>query len=134
VTDAAAALPEATRAALVRGAALYDAGLFWESHEAWEEAWLVEEGLARVLLQGLIQVAAGFHKAFVQRQPRGCVKLLGSGLDKLRSVPGDLGGVPLSRFVPQVEAQLAEALRWKAGALPGLDRAQVPRLELGPID
>jgi predicted metal-dependent hydrolase len=123
-------LAPATLRALSRGAALFDAGLFWESHEAWEEAWLVEKGDARVLLQGLIQVAAGYHKATVQRQPSGCVKLLGAGLDKLRSVPDLLGGVPLSRLIPQIEATLRAAKRWREGEIAGLDRTQIPQLHL----
>lgn len=123
-------LSERTRGALLRGAALYDAGLYWESHEAWEEAWLEEDGAARLLLQGLIQVAAGYHKAVVQRQPRGCVKLLGSGLAKLRAVPEGLGGVPLARFVPEVEATLAAAQRWLAGGVFGLEASELPRLRL----
>lgn len=130
-TAAPIPLAPATAQALARGAALFDAGLFWESHEAWEAAWLVEEGDARVLLQGLIQVAAGYHKATVQRQPRGCVKLLGSGLDKLRSVPDLLGGVPLSRLIPQVEATLQAAVRWREGEIAGLERTSIPQLRLG---
>ncbi len=69
-----------TAAALRRGAALFDQGRFWDAHEAWEEAWLEEDGEVRLFLQGLIQVAAGYHKATVQLQPNGCVKLLRSGL------------------------------------------------------
>jgi predicted metal-dependent hydrolase len=129
-TTAQLPLAPATVQALSRGAALFDAGLFWESHEAWEAAWLVEQGDARVLLQGLIQVAAGYHKATVQRQPSGCVKLLGAGLDKLRSVPDLLGGVPLSRLIPQVEATLRAAVRWREGEIAGLDRTQIPQLRL----
>src|ERR1700737_1327971 len=52
-TTAQSPLAPATVQALSRGAALFDAGLFWESHEAWEAAWLVEQGDARVLRQGL---------------------------------------------------------------------------------
>ncbi|GAC1549361.1 MAG: hypothetical protein NVS2B9_15970 [Myxococcales bacterium] len=117
-----------TLAALARGASLYDAGLYWESHEAWEEAWLVEEGDLRVLLQGLIQVAAGFHKATVQNQPTGCVKLLSTGLDKLRSVPADVAGAGLADFIARVELALLEARRWQAGAATGVARRPIPAL------
>lgn len=120
-----------TLRALQRGGELFDQGLYWESHEAWEEAWLVEEGSVRVLLQGLIQVAAGYHKATVQLQPRGCVKLLTSGLEKLRSVPDRLCGVPLETLIPQIEATRLAALRWEAGEVAGFERAQIPRLRLG---
>ena len=68
---------------LARGADLFNRGLFWEAHEAWEEAWLELEDEPKLFVQGLIQVAAGYHKATVQNQPRGCVKLLTTALEKL---------------------------------------------------
>jgi predicted metal-dependent hydrolase len=120
-----------TPGALRRGAALFDEGQFWEAHEAWEEAWLEEEGEVRLFLQGLIQVAAGYHKATVQMQPNGCVKLLRSGLDKLDPLPPELLGVALARFRPEVERTLAEARRWQSGELPAFPRQLIPRLALG---
>src|SRR5258708_2667285 len=90
-----------------------------------EEAFAGEE---RVLLQGLIQVAAGFHKATVQRQPNGCVKLLSAGLDKLRAVPEDLLGSELAAFTAKVEAALREALRWQAGEVAGVAKGSIPTL------
>jgi hypothetical protein len=116
-----------TREALARGIALFDEQLFWEAHEAWEDAWMVEEGDARVFLQGLIQVAAGYYKATVQDQPNGCVKLLGSGLAKLRLVPDGFGGMRLGAFVAGVERTLEAARRWQAGG-ERVDAARLPRL------
>jgi predicted metal-dependent hydrolase len=55
---------------LEEGRALFNAGRFFEAHERWEEAWLVETGAARLLLQGLIQVAAGFLKTGAGNRPR----------------------------------------------------------------
>jgi uncharacterized protein len=49
----------ATHRALEQGRTLFNQGCFFEAHEAWEAAWLHEEGELRLLLQGLIQVAAG---------------------------------------------------------------------------
>jgi predicted metal-dependent hydrolase len=89
--------PDTTRA-LARGRALYNSGHHWDAHEAWEEAWLEEEGDVKLFLQGLIQVAAAMHKALVQKQPASCVKLLGSALQKLDPLPADMGGVDLAAF------------------------------------
>ena len=119
-----------TPAALRRGAALFDQGRFWDAHEAWEEAWLEEDGDVRLFLQGLIQVAAGYHKAMVQLQPNGCVKLLGSGLTKLAPLAPSFLGVDVATFVERVRVTLAEAERWRAGELPGLPQHLVPRLDL----
>ncbi len=116
--------------ALRRGAALFDAGRFWDAHEAWEEAWLEEDGEVRLFLQGLIQVAAGYHKATVQLQPNGCVKLLRSGLAKLDPLPPEFLGVSLGRFRPEVERTLAEARRWQSGDLRSFPRELIPKLGL----
>jgi len=115
---------------LARGADLFNRGLFWEAHEAWEEAWLELEDEPKLFVQGLIQVAAGYHKATVQNQPRGCVKLLTTALEKLEPRPPDFLGVETRRFLPAVRRTLTEARRWLSGELPSLDRSLIPRLEL----
>jgi predicted metal-dependent hydrolase len=51
---------------LERGRKLFNSGLYFEAHEAWEDAWRVETGPVRLMLHGLIQVAAGLHKAVRQ--------------------------------------------------------------------
>jgi uncharacterized protein len=119
--------------ALARGAELFNRGLYWEAHEAWEELWLELDDAPRLFLQGLIQVAAAGHKAFAQRQPRGCVRLLRTALQKLDPAPPDFLGVETRRWLPAVRRFLTEAERWLAGELPELDRGLMPRVELvGP--
>jgi predicted metal-dependent hydrolase len=116
--------------ALDRGRALFNQGRYWDAHEAWEEAWLVEDGDVRRLLQGLIQIAAGCHHAFVTRRPHGAVKLLSSGLEKLHTIPDGLGGLALEPFRTGV-ARAVEAVRsWQRGECPGVDPAIVPLLAL----
>ena len=119
-----------TSEALARGAALFNDGLYWEAHEAWEELWLELEDEPKLFVQGLIQVAAGYFKATVQLQPRGCVKLLTTALDKLDRAPPDFMGVETRRFLPAVRGTLSAAHRWLAGEIPGIDRALLPRIEL----
>ena len=92
-----------------------------------------EEGDMRLFLQGLIQVAAGYYKAFVQEQPVGCVKLLGTGLDKLRPLDARFAGIALSAFVARVERTLASAQAWHAGGAP-IDAREVPKLTLSTPD
>jgi len=50
--------------AFVRGVELYEAGRFWDAHEAWEELWREEprDSAESALLQGLIQCAAACLK------------------------------------------------------------------------
>ena len=116
------------RDVLARGAALFNQGLYWEAHEAWEELWLELEDEPKLFVQGLIQVAAAYHKATVQMQPRGCVKLLTTALQKLDPAPPDFMDVETREFLPAVRRTLAEAHRWLAGEIPAIDRSLLPRV------
>jgi predicted metal-dependent hydrolase len=118
------------RDALARGADLFNRGLFWEAHEAWEEIWLELEDDPKLFVQGLIQAAAAGHKAFVQQQPRGCVKLLTTALEKLSACPPDFLGVETQRLIPALQRMLAEAERWQAGEVDALHRSLMPQIEL----
>jgi predicted metal-dependent hydrolase len=116
------------REVLARGAALFNQGSYWEAHEAWEELWLELEDEPKLFVQGLIQVAAAYHKATVQMQPRGCVKLLTTALEKLDPAPPDFMGVETREFLPAVRRTLSEAQRWLAGETAGLDRSLLPQV------
>jgi predicted metal-dependent hydrolase len=122
-------LRPATADSLERGRLLYDRHQFWEAHEAWESAWLVERGEVRLLLHGLIQVAAGYHHALVRRRPPGAVKLLTSGLAKLEQIPDGLCGLALEDFRRGIAASLREVRRWDRGERGEVEIAVVPPLE-----
>lgn len=116
--------------ALARGVSLFNRGLYWEAHEAWEELWLELSGEPRLFVQGLIQLAAAYHKATVQRQPRGCVSLHLRALQKLAASPRDLLGVETEPLLAAARLTLAAARRWLAGEVAGLDAASLPRITL----
>ena len=100
---------------LERGRALFDGGRYFEAHEVWEEVWLRERGESRTALQGLIQIAAGLHKAGLG-QPRGCVRLLEAGLSKLERP----GVEPrLQRFAAALARTLERARGWERGESEG---------------
>jgi predicted metal-dependent hydrolase len=116
--------------ALARGAELFNRGQYWEAHEAWEELWLELEDQEKLFVQGLIQVAAAGHKAFVQNQPTGCVKLLTTALEKLEPAPPDFLGVETRQFIAALRRMLDEAERWLAGEVAELHRGLVPSVVL----
>ena len=119
--------------ALARGADLFNRGLHWEAHEAWEELWLALEDEPKLFVQGLIQVAAAGHKAFVQRQPLGCVRLLTTALEKLEGAPQDFLGVETRGFLAALRRMLTEAERWMADEVTDLHRSLMPPVVLlGP--
>lgn len=74
---------QADRAGLRRGADLFDAGEFWEAHEAWEEVWQGEPRPIRSFYQGLIQIAAAYHHWAVKHRPRGVQLGIEKGIEKL---------------------------------------------------
>ena len=121
-------LRAATAGALARGQALFNAGRFWEAHESWEAAWKAETGEPRLMLHGLIQVAAGCHHVVVTGHHHASVKLLTSGLDRLRSVPDGLGGLALSRFLGDAARTLQAAQEWEHGERAAVDPALLPQL------
>ncbi|WP_406699888.1 DUF309 domain-containing protein [Singulisphaera sp. Ch08] len=58
--------------AYLRGIALFNAGYYWEAHEAWEALWHAHgrKGTTADILRGLIKLAAAGVKVR-ERQPRG---------------------------------------------------------------
>lgn len=95
--------------AFERGAHLYDAGQFFEAHEAWEERWKTTTDAAeRRFLQGLIQIAAAFHQLLVRRSPASAERLLARGLAKLDACPPRVEGLDLAAFRESLRACAVE--------------------------
>lgn len=97
-------------AAFFEGVDRYHRGAFFEAHEAWEELWRAEQDAAsRVLLQGLIQVVAGYHQYFVLQRSEAAARVLRRGLDKLDEVAAtyDEALPALQTFRAGVRANLA---------------------------
>jgi predicted metal-dependent hydrolase len=108
-----------TPESLSAGRELFNQRRYFDAHEVWEVAWRKEEGETRAMLQALILVAAGCHKASVN-EPRGTVKLLGTAVTKLAAFP------ELDVFRQAVVRALEAAERWQAGGepfVPALDLA-----------
>jgi predicted metal-dependent hydrolase len=92
---------------LEHGIELFNSGLYWEAHEAWEGDWVpIRKGPESGFYKGLIQVAAGcLH--YTRRNRRGAVNKWRSGADYLRPfLPAHLG-VHLSPLVGAVDGYLA---------------------------
>jgi len=107
--------------AFARGAQLFDAGAFFDAHEAWEERWRVTtDQTERLFLQGLIQVAAGFHKLLMIHSVDSALRLLTKGLAKLDACPAQIAGLDLAGFRHAV-ADCARAI-----SVGTFERAQIP--------
>ena len=97
----------------------YNAGRFFECHEALEE--LLDDTPAADwdFMVGLIQVAVGYHKLTAGHA--GGEKLLGMGLAKLAPYAGDHGGLDVASLRRGVEADLA-----RLAAAHGAGRVATP--------
>lgn len=112
--------------AWARTVELFEAGAYWEAHEALEPLWLEARGLERSFSSGVILLAAALHKARAMGTPRGGRRNFAKALAHLAVVPDDYRGVD----VRELEARVHRALqdpddrpRW-----PGA----VPAAEAGP--
>ncbi len=79
---------------LIRGAALFNAGLFFECHEYLEGAWKATRGPEKDFYHGLIQVAAAFYH-YEKRNRHGARTLLAKGLRRLEPYPQEYVGIDL---------------------------------------
>jgi hypothetical protein len=70
----------------LRGIELFNAGEFFECHEAWEEIWLKAEGVDRELLHALIQSAVALHH-FQRGNLKGASSVYRRARNKLGTLP-----------------------------------------------
>ena len=101
-------------AELAAGARLFNAGDWWEAHEAWETYWMTAEGQERAFVQALILLAAALHKRWAHGSltHRNFFK----AAVYLDNLPGEYGGVDLATLRASV---------WEALQTPG-QRPQLP--------
>jgi predicted metal-dependent hydrolase len=92
--------------AFLDGVRLFNAGQFFEAHEAFEELLDDVEADGRWdLLVALIQVAVGYHK--LASGYDGAARMLGLGLEKLAALPNVAWGVDVGALRTRVAEDVA---------------------------
>lgn len=91
---------------LQRGIALFNAGKFWEAHEAWEEIWKDRPEDGRFFIQGLIQLAAAYHQ-LGKKVYRGVLIHLKQAQERLRLFPSDFLGIDVPPILHLIDNSLA---------------------------
>lgn len=114
---------------LRNGVELFNRQEFYEAHEAWEAGWIDELGDERLLLQGLIQVAAGFYK-LQTGAPIGTVKLLDQGLKKLRTFINNPLGLDLGELIPATEEWFETAQELVRTGRTDYDPSKLPTIKV----
>ncbi len=115
--------------AIKEGACLFNEGLFFEVHEILEVVWMKQQGQTRLLLQGLIQIAVGFHH-LENGNLSGALGLLKDGLEKVRGHRPARFGLELDQFLDQAEACYHSIESLGGEAFSGFDRQMIPTMRL----
>ena len=100
-------------ALLQQGIEEFNRGHFFEAHELWEEAWNEVVGEEKRFYQGLVQLAAGYHKLSLA-QENGARKLLERGNQTLRDFPAAYAGIDLAALRETVGHALDELAKNRA--------------------
>jgi len=110
----------------MRGVEAFNAGRFFVAHEIWEALWNDTVGPERSLVQGLVQIAAGYAK--VESGIRGgALKLLTRGVALMQPFTPAGMGLDLAALAESVSADL-ERLR-AAGDAVDINLVRPPVLQ-----
>ena len=113
---------------LVRGIELFNSGKFWEAHEAWEAIWLKHPEDGRFFIQGLIQLAAGYHQ-LGKRIYRGLLIHLRQAEERLRLFPSDFLGINVSALLSVIRGSLRELESQPSFESVDFDKLEIARIE-----
>jgi uncharacterized protein len=119
---------------VARGIHLFNTRKFLEAHEALEEVWLKAHGDEKLLLHGLIQVAAAFHH-HTRHNHAGFRSLLEKGSQKLDLFGAHKNGIDLAALRQQLRSwreYLGHAHQVEAPPLPSIKGVSTLRPPASP--
>ncbi len=95
---------------LTEGIIFFNAGRYFEAHEAWEDLWRGTRGPLRLFYQGLVQAAVGLHH--LSRDNReGAHAQLAKSLAKLEQYPASFCRVNNGRLIRDLKLVLETGRR-----------------------
>ena len=106
----------------VAGLHLFNAGEYFEAHEALETAWREEAGPARELYRGVLQVAVAYYH-LTRGNYIGTLKMFARARYWLALFPERCRGIEVGRLMADAQAVEAEVRRLGPNRLDLLDRA-----------
>ncbi len=95
--------------------ALFEAGRYWDAHEALEPWWLNAHGLERAWAAGVILLCGALHKARAMGSVRGGRRNYAKALRHLALVPDRFDGTDVRALEAAVHAALGDSTlvpRW----------------------
>ena len=87
------------------GIDFFNAGRYFEAHEAWEDLWRPTRGPLRLFYQGLVQAAVGLHH-LGRGNLNGAQAQLGKSLSKLEQYPERFCQIDNGRLVADLRRVL----------------------------
>ena len=108
----------------VHGISLFNQGLYWEAHEAWEEIWLEADGIQSEFLQGLIQSAAALLK-YTRNEPSPARRLYDTSSRRLALCPDMYMGLNVRDFQNSMEQCFLPILK---GPYQPINALLIPRI------
>ncbi len=102
------AAPEFGTDVWAEGVRLFEAGEYWECHEALEPLWLASSGIDKHFYGGVILLAAALHKARSMGSARGGRRNYAKALAHLALVPDRYKEVEVRRLEAAVHAALSD--------------------------
>lgn len=92
------------------GLRLFNAGEYFEAHEALEDAWNAETGKVRDLYHGILQIAV-VYLHITRRNYNGAVKVYGRSLKWMRDWPEVCRGIEVEKLRRDAEAVMTEIIQ-----------------------
>jgi len=90
------------------GIFFFNAGRYFEAHEAWEDLWRPTRGPLRLYYQGLVQAAVGLHHLH-HGNLNGARAQIAKALSKLEQYPERFCQIDNARLVEDLRRALEEA-------------------------
>ena len=110
------------------GISLFNAGQFWESHEAWEQVWRRHTALSRIFFQGLIQLSVAYYQ--INRAVyHGAVKHFNNALLKLEQFPDGFLGIKVEALCHQARDGLAVVIDGGEEGITRFDKKKIAQIE-----
>jgi predicted metal-dependent hydrolase len=105
-----------------QGLRLFNAGEYFEAHEALEDAWKAEPGKVRELYRGILQIAV-VYLHITRGNYNGAVKVHGRSRRWLKDWPEICRGIEVGRLRREAETAIAEVLRLGPERISEFDRS-----------
>jgi uncharacterized protein len=116
----------------LEGITHFNAGRYFEAHEAWEEIWLHSSGDAKLFYQMIIQAAVGLYH-YERSNVRGARGMYNNVMEKLERLPAFYMSLNLEEFSRQIKTFFAELIENNTDISLAVDKAR-PMIHLSVND